>query len=516
MSIDRILPKLALVLILTVYGLFLAKPLNLVTADLGRHIKNGELIINGHYEVLKTNYYAYTYSDYPVLNHHWLSGVIFYAVWNMWGLAGLQLFFIFLSLAAFLIFFDIARKKSGAGLAALLTIFIMPLLLERDEIRPEAFSYLFSGVFLWLMFKYREGRVRWRTLLVLPILEIIWVNLHIYFFLGPVIIGVFILEGLILKNGKTAKNLGVLFLTVLAAAFANPNGFKGALAPMSIFKNFGYHLAENQPVWFIEKILPNPNYLIFKIVFFVLMLSFVLVLARNKRQLNIPGLIFAIGFSIAGWLAIRNFAIFSLFALPIAAANLAAIFKIKPETARWLSRTAVTTWALAVLIVLSGELKTIYPKQQSPQLGLENGNDKALDFFKENKLSGPIFNNYDIGGYLIYGLYPQEKVYPESDRRVFVDNRPEAYPADFFTKTYIPMQEDKDIWQEKSGLYKFNAIIFSYRDYTPWGQTFFRRILDDPDWTTVFADKRVIILLKNNEVNKDIIAKYGKPLSIKR
>ena len=187
MIINGALPKLALLLILAVYGLFLARPLNLVTADLGRHIKNGELILSGHYEVLKTNYYSYTQSDFPVLNHHWLSGVIFYAVWKISGFDGLHLFFIFLSLAAFLIFFDIARKKTGVGLAAVMAIFIIPLLLERDEIRPEIFSYLFSGIFLWLMLKHREGRVQWQTLLILPIIEILWVNLHIYFFLGPVI-----------------------------------------------------------------------------------------------------------------------------------------------------------------------------------------------------------------------------------------------------------------------------------------------------------------------------------------
>lgn len=507
MIFNRTLPKLTLLLILAAYTLFLTHPLNLVTADLGRHIKNGELILNGHYEILKTNHYAYTQGGFFVLNHHWLSGVIFYVIWQISGFIGLHVFFIFLSLATFLLFFDITRKKSSVGVAALLSIFIVPLLLERDEIRPEIFSYLFSGIFFWLMLKYREGRVRWRTLLILPITEILWINMHIYFPLGPAIIGVFMLEGLIIKNRRVVKDLGILFLITLFSTPINPHGLKGVLAPLSIFKNFGYPLAENQTVWFIEKILPNPNYLIFKIVFLILALSFVFVFVRNRRGLNIPDLLLAAGFSAAGWLAIRNFAIFGLFALPIAAGNLASVFNIKPEAARWLNRTTIITWTLAILIILSGELKTIYPRQQDLRLGLEMGNEKALAFFKENHLSGPIFNNYDIGGYLIWGLYPQEKV--------FADNRPEAYPAEFFSKTYIPMQADKKVWDENNALYKFNAIIFSYRDYTPWGQTFFTRILADPEWTTVFADKRIIILLKNNDTNKDIIAKYGKSLSIK-
>ncbi|MFY9493165.1 MAG: hypothetical protein WAP55_01680 [Minisyncoccia bacterium] len=488
-------------LLLANYALLLAHPLNLVTADLGRHIKNGELIWNGQFEVLKTNFYSYTHPDFPASNHHWLGGVVFYLVWKFSGFTGLHVFFIVLSLAAFLIFFLMAHSRAGPGLAGLLAVFVIPLLLERDEVRPEVFSYVFSGIFLWLMLKYRAGEISWRKLLILPAVEILWVNLHIYFFLGPVVIGVFLLENLILGAKKSFRYLTFILGLTLLATLINPYGFSGALAPLAIFQNFGYPLAENQTVWFMEKIIPNPNYLIFKIVFVILILSFIFKLVKNKRSLSIPDLVLAIGFSAAGWLAIRNFAIFGLFVLPLAAGNLAQAFNLKPKTKDWLNRTAVTTLALAIFIILSGELRAFYPRSPGLGLDLEKGNEKPLEFFKANNLAGPIFNNYDIGGYLIYGLPSQD--------RVFVDNRPEAYPAEFFTDIYIPMQEDKEVWKEQDEKYKFNAIIFSYRDYTPWGQTFFARILDDPEWKTVFADSRVVILLKNNERNKDIIAQYG-------
>ena len=34
----------------------------------------------------------------------------------------------------------------------------------------------------------------------------------------------------------------------------------------------------------------------------------------------------------------------------------------------------------------------------------------AAEFFKREKISGVIFNNADIGGYLIFHLSPQHKV----------------------------------------------------------------------------------------------------------
>jgi len=116
---------------------------------------------------------------------------------------------------------------------------------------------------------------------------------------------------------------------------------------------------------------------------------------------------------------------------------------------------------------------------------LRPGENVAADFFKTNHLQGPIFNNFDIGSYLIIILYPQEKV--------FVDNRPEAYPASFFKNDYIPMQEDKQKFATEDAKYNFNAIFFSYRDFTPWSQEFLIRMVSDPAWAPVYADQYNII-----------------------
>ena len=112
-------------------------------------------------------------------------------------------------------------------------------------------------------------------------------------------------------------------------------------------------------------------------------------------------------------------------------------------------------------------------------------------------LRGPIFNNYDIGGYLIFYLYPRNQV--------FVDNRPEAYPADFFQNTYIPIQEDDTRWHEEARKNGFNAIFFSHRDVTPWGQTFLKNRLEDPDWAVAYLDEYSIIFVGRDSVNSGII-----------
>ena len=108
-------------LLLVFYAFFLWHPVNFVTADLGRHIKNGELILAGEFDVLNKNFYSYTEPDHPAINHHWLSGVVFYTVWKLAGFKGLHLFYIVLSLATFLIFFNVARRDPAGDFQLLIS-----------------------------------------------------------------------------------------------------------------------------------------------------------------------------------------------------------------------------------------------------------------------------------------------------------------------------------------------------------------------------------------------------------
>ncbi len=466
----------------------LAQPVNLVTADLGRHIENGRLIMSGDFSVLNTNTYSYTAPDFKAVNHHWLGGVLFFLIWKVSGFIGLHLVFILLSLITLLVFFDIARKKSKASWAGLITLLIMPLLLERGEVRPEIFSYLLAAIFFWLMFKFKRDEISFRWLWLIPVLEILWVNSHIYFFLGPVIIGTFWLESLILRT-SSLKNLSWLLAATTLVTLINPFGIKGALMPLSIFNNFGYALAENQSVWFMQNFKSELNYIVFEIVFSLLILSLVAVWLKTKK-IDWVNLIFSLGFSLAAWLAIRNLAIFGLFALPILAENLSLIFK----NINWFKFNLILAGLAGIIFLslISGELTAIYPYNDFG-LGLDPQSAEAAQFITSSKIAGPIFNNYDIGSFLIFCFYSQEKVYPEQSRRVFVDNRPEFYPAGFFQNTYIPMQADEKIWQEKLKEYGFKTIIFSPLDLTPWGQTFLANRLNDPAWQISFKNARVII-----------------------
>ena len=141
-----------------------------------------------------------------------------------------------------------------------------------------------------------------------------------------------------------------------------------------------------------------------------------------------------------------------------------------------------------------------------PQIGLVPNVNASAEFFKKNGLRGPIFSNYDIGGYLIYHLGGREKV--------FVDNRQEAFPPDFFRHVYIPMQQDPEVWKKMDEKYGFNIIYFYRHDMTPWGQSFLIDRVKDQQWAPVFVDDYAIIFARRGSIDQGIIDHFELPKSM--
>jgi len=184
----------ALFFLIDLYFLFLAQKIDLATVDLGRHLKNGENILLKNFGVLFKNFYSYTYPDYPFTNHNWGGGLIFFLIFKIGNFVGLHLFFIIVSLITFIIFFYLAKREGDFKIAFILSFLLIPLIAERKEIRPEIFSYLFSAIFFLILSLYKKNNISSRHLLILPLIQIIWVNTHIYFYLGLFLILVFLIE----------------------------------------------------------------------------------------------------------------------------------------------------------------------------------------------------------------------------------------------------------------------------------------------------------------------------------
>lgn len=512
-----------LVFIFLIIGYF--HPISSITQDLGRHILTGEIILKTK-TVPLTNLYSYTYPEYPFINHHWLSEVIYYFIHSIIGFDGLLLFStIIVILAFFLMYFFSYKKVNNIIVLGITSLIYIRILFERTDVRPEIFSFLFLSTFIVILYKNRQKFTPW--IFLLPILELLWANIHIYFIVGIIVIGLFLIDSFIsnlalnaykifavfpsrfliiikpkilraenkkifISNLSAFSILLVIFLISLFTTLLNPNGLIGALYPMKIFQNYGYSIEENQNIVFLWNYSHKPTIIFFTIAV-VLLFSSLLINIKKTKPID---WLLALFFTILGIAAIRNFPLF-VFATFIPFVNNLSQIKIQSFNKLKSHKEIII---LLLLIVIVWQIFSV-SSTKNVGFGVVKGAKSAIDFYINNSLKGPIFNNFDIGSYLEYRLYPKEKV--------FVDGRPEAYPVDFFQKTYIPMQENTDLFKQISNKYQFNTIFFSHTDQTPWAQQFLKEIVKNPKWKMVYLDDYIVILLFETEINQKIIAKYA-------
>ena len=172
---------------------------------------------------------------------------------------------------------------------------------------------------------------------------------------------------------------------------------------------------------YLLKIRPypyHPSFLYFLAALGMLSAALFFLIQREgfKKYIFIGSLTLLLSF--AAIKAVRMIGLFGYFWIPLSTY----------VYSRWLqyAQTSKSRKSIEIALVVLGIIVSAsvdFDWKQKHGLGIVPGLNDAAEFFKREKISGPIFNNADIGGYLIFHLSPSHKV--------FVDNRMEAYPEDF-------------------------------------------------------------------------------------
>ncbi len=483
---------------LSVITLLWSFKLQLVSTDLGRHLQNGRVLFQDK-GVLYTNFYSFTFPSFYFQNHHWLSGVFFYLVYKVFSFGGLQALFILLVFITFYLFWKTSLNFSSSLLAGTLAIPSLVILSERQELRPELFTYLFLGTQFYIWWKVKNNEFSSRILWVLPFLQALWANLHILFWTGLGLQFLFFVDAL-LNHKLYVKKLFFILLSSVIASMLTPFGIHNLAYPFFLVNNYGYRILENQSLFFVQKRLPSLSALLFEIE--VLLLSVLIVFGFKEKTLSLKKdflmLTLAMILPLAGILVYRNIFLVAWFLIPLISYFLYRLgVRFLPET---------------LLIILFIELFVIsvfvLPLKMAGRewgWGPERSALQFMEFSQKTRLPGKIFNNYDLGSFLIFSLFPEQ--------RVFVDNRPEAYPVSFFEE-YILAQKDLNYFKKMAESQGIESVVFYWHDLTPWAQSFLTRIVYEPDWVPVFANSKIVVLVKNTPENQELIDKFGLPRDI--
>jgi hypothetical protein len=320
--------------------------------------------------------------------------------------------------------------------------------------------------------------------------------------MGPILTALFWWQARSNGEKEQANVLQKLFWLLLGMCLINPSGINGFLVPFHIDKAYLYEISENRPMFYYLnlKVMPDKSsFLYFLATSGMLMAALFFLIQREGLKKYIFTGTLTLFLSIATLTAVRMIGLYSFFWIPLSSY----------VYSRWMgSESAKFRKNIEIVLVVTGILVSSsvnFDWKQRHGLELIPGIDDAAEFFKREKISGPIFNNYNIGSYLIFHLSPEYKV--------FVDGRMEAFPKDFFKQTYVPMQLSNDLWHAMDRRYRFNVIFYN-PESTPWGHNFIWDRYVDPSWALVFYSKEAIIFLKRNEQNAPIIRRFGKYANI--
>ncbi len=232
--------------------------------DVGYHLAYGEEFLN-HGRIVRTNQFMYTRLDgnilsdprafgpgawysprdgkYHFINANWLSQVLMAAGHRLGGMTALTACQVALVAGLFaLVVATMRRGRLGWEWAAVGAALTMMGAYSRFNLRPELFGYVvLAGQWCILV----RGDIGWRGVAGLAALQMLAVNLHSYFLLGPALAGTWLADALLrwywhrirrrpVPEGL-ARRLKIFAAAtggMLLATVVNPGTVRGALMPV--------------------------------------------------------------------------------------------------------------------------------------------------------------------------------------------------------------------------------------------------------------------------------------------
>ncbi|MCX5712491.1 MAG: hypothetical protein NTY47_05410 [Candidatus Omnitrophica bacterium] len=341
-----LLNKIGYVLaILALAGLFTFVYLNmskeLSDPDIWLHLKTGKFILTNT-AIPHTDPFSAVLANKEWIDHSWLLQVSYSLIFDNFSSDGLLIFSGIVLCAAFLFLF-LSAYKNKQQIILLTGLFYLAVLasLIRFNIRPENLSVLFFAIFIFGLSRLKKSK--W--LYILALIQLLWVNCHGFFILGPALLGISLIGE---KDKQAFKNLRNIFLLTLVCCLANPYGIKGAIYPLRIIFNHNTALFYSQ----IRELVPTwrCNFTVIFPYFLLIILSSVIILL-NLRRINLGRLIFWAILLLASIGINRNVIYFNFFAFFVIAELLIAN-NTRPNSMR-LSPKGIISLIVSGLILFS-------------------------------------------------------------------------------------------------------------------------------------------------------------------
>lgn len=497
--------------------------------DLWLHLKTGEVIV-AQKTVPAADIFSFAIQGKPWINHEWLFQVLAYLSYATGSSDGLIAMQNAVIIAVFLVLFFCGRNEKNYLFLFVVLYLTLLATAYRFTIRPDIFSLLFLALYLALLKRFAEEKSR--LIWSLPVLQAIWINMHGFSFLGPLLV-LLLLAGEVAKKilplppalketrrldkGQLRQLLAVFGL-ILTAHLCNPQGIQGAAYPLSVLGQlagkgkivFQYIVELARPIT-LKTVTDIRSFLFYKAMILGALFTFRI----NARRLDISSLGIWICFLLLSFLAIRNIAYFCIVSAFVALDNVGTAFRNgKTLPLQNLPRNIkIIAYYASIVFLLFYAGKGARQYLESANFNFDTYElksalwgtselrfpKKAVDFLLRHDFPGRIFNDFNSGAYLVGRVFPR--------RQVFIDGRTELYGPDFF-ENYVAVGEGrKKNLDETLARYDIQGFFLT----TPQNDLHMglvKYLWQHPQWKIVYFDEFALIFLKDTSENSALINRF--------
>ena len=425
----------AIVIVLALAFPFLLALEKISESDTFWHLKTGEWII-AHEAIPRADPFSATVNGKPWLDWEWLFQAGIYVVYAWGGVNALVVGkAIVVFLTGLVLFLACRRNGAGVSLSAFLVMAALVAARARLEVRPDVLMLLFAALTVALLESARRGKPY--SLLWLPLLQLVWVNVHGSFLLGIAIAAIYgVVHGIEFAARKQWRSLLLIAVTLLlsgAACFVNPFGIElvrhaieqtGSASPSGV-------IGEWQPTRLLLLTEPNWALRVFWWLFWLNPVALMTVLAIRRREFPWAHALVVAAMSALALQANRFTGLYAVVTAPILAHGL-GVLRAKfagKQRSDWGEATAGivagVTAAWLILVVVTSRWAVAESRPAKFGVGVDESivPMRALALMEKLPPGLNVFNTFLSGGPLIWKVYPQW--------RPFCDGRANLYGREF-------------------------------------------------------------------------------------
>ena len=531
------IPSLSNLLLSLVFLFFLTQ--KIFSYDIWWHLKAGELIWQTG-TIPRIDVFSFTNGGQEWIAHEWLSEWVFYGLYKLAGLGGLVWW---RALMAVLTFGMLEQLMKLRGVQPFIRVCGIALAIAGTGpmwlIRPHLFTALFLLILIWILEKYknyRNTKLIWLT----PVLFILWVNLHSGYILGLAVLGLYWALPLLDTSHLSKGRLGLLnyfnrfdrllgfkekqnfldatiedseehanryipwhiFLLTIACCLINPWGCKIFTFPFTF-------LSGQLPNYKYVQEWANPTFKLIPI-YYILTTAFVSLFLRAiytryitptasnltsppsggfrgplSNSANYIDTTLVLLFLTLGFTAARHAPLAIVITTPIFCLWLQENFwdglqKSKLgahiESFQQIDQLISGKALVILLVVVSFVFGTI--KGLPVGIVQKNFPVKAVEQMKTLP-PGRLFHHYNWGGYLIWQLWPEWKV--------FIDGRNEVHGLKFLEEEYLALFEAKSGWRNMLSQKNIRYVLLPHK--APLVKALNHALV----WSVIFKDTDLIL-----------------------